>query len=285
VDTPRPSPRTNRTRRVPHPVQGVAANAADDLDEVARRAFALAPADTIQALHSSVLLHTEGPSPPSQGYLILTTKHALWASSDFDVRHKIAWDGAAAEKRKSFMIRNNAIEITAAGGAARLFVSSASWTRDQVLSEEVLPLLAAAAAGAYSGVGPNLGAVATAAGGREEPSEAGAATGRASARQRTLTCRVAKDAATPAPAPGAGGEAAAYAARKARARDSITWTVMVLDAVSRVAGPERAPGGACLLELHAPWQVENPPPPSRTNWTRLVPPPVLTGRVSFLLPY
>ena len=28
-----------------------------------------------------------------------------------------------------------------------------------------------------------------------------------------------------------------------------------------------------------------PPPPSRTNWTRLVPLPVLTGRVSSLLPY
>jgi len=28
-----------------------------------------------------------------------------------------------------------------------------------------------------------------------------------------------------------------------------------------------------------------PPPPSRTDWTRLVPPPVLTGRVSSLLPY
>jgi acetyl esterase/lipase len=28
-----------------------------------------------------------------------------------------------------------------------------------------------------------------------------------------------------------------------------------------------------------------PPPPSRTNWTRLVPPPVLTGRVASLLPY
>jgi hypothetical protein len=27
------------------------------------------------------------------------------------------------------------------------------------------------------------------------------------------------------------------------------------------------------------------PPPSRTNWTRLVPPPVLTGHVSSLLPY
>jgi hypothetical protein len=27
-----------------------------------------------------------------------------------------------------------------------------------------------------------------------------------------------------------------------------------------------------------------PPPPSRTNWTRLVPPPVLTGHVSSLLP-
>ena len=27
-----------------------------------------------------------------------------------------------------------------------------------------------------------------------------------------------------------------------------------------------------------------PPPPFRTDWTRLVPPPVLTGHVSFLLP-
>ena len=30
---------------------------------------------------------------------------------------------------------------------------------------------------------------------------------------------------------------------------------------------------------------EVPPPPSRTDWTRLVPPPVLTGHVSSLLPY
>ena len=28
-----------------------------------------------------------------------------------------------------------------------------------------------------------------------------------------------------------------------------------------------------------------PPPPSRTNWTRLVPPPVLTECVASLLPY
>jgi ATP-binding cassette subfamily C (CFTR/MRP) protein 1 len=28
-----------------------------------------------------------------------------------------------------------------------------------------------------------------------------------------------------------------------------------------------------------------PPPPSRTDWTRLVPPPVLTGHVSSLPPY
>jgi hypothetical protein len=28
-----------------------------------------------------------------------------------------------------------------------------------------------------------------------------------------------------------------------------------------------------------------PPPPSRTTWTRLVPPSVLTGHVSYLLPY
>ena len=31
--------------------------------------------------------------------------------------------------------------------------------------------------------------------------------------------------------------------------------------------------------------VPAPPPPSRTNWTRLIPPPVLTGHVSSLLPY
>ena len=31
--------------------------------------------------------------------------------------------------------------------------------------------------------------------------------------------------------------------------------------------------------------VPSPPPPSRTDWTRLVPPPVLTGHVSSLLPY
>jgi len=28
-----------------------------------------------------------------------------------------------------------------------------------------------------------------------------------------------------------------------------------------------------------------PPPPCRTNWTRLVPPPVLSGHVSSLPPY
>jgi 2,3-bisphosphoglycerate-dependent phosphoglycerate mutase len=37
------------------------------------------------------------------------------------------------------------------------------------------------------------------------------------------------------------------------------------------------------VEKHGAEQV--PPPPSRTDWTRLVPPPVLTGHVSSLLPY
>jgi len=33
-----------------------------------------------------------------------------------------------------------------------------------------------------------------------------------------------------------------------------------------------------------PQETSIPPPPSRTNWTRLVPPPVLTGHASSLLP-
>jgi hypothetical protein len=39
---------------------------------------------------------------------------------------------------------------------------------------------------------------------------------------------------------------------------------------------------ARVLDLMRPMLAAKgaPPPPSRTNWTRLVPPPVLTGRVS-----
>jgi hypothetical protein len=32
-------------------------------------------------------------------------------------------------------------------------------------------------------------------------------------------------------------------------------------------------------------QARPPPPPSRTDWTRLVPPPVLNGHAASLLPY
>ena len=45
-----------------------------------------------------------------------------------------------------------------------------------------------------------------------------------------------------------------------------------------VAAPE---GAALVARCAAP----TPPPPSRTNWTRLVPPSVLTGHVSSLLLY
>ena len=42
-------------------------------------------------------------------------------------------------------------------------------------------------------------------------------------------------------------------------------------------------------EARAPWDytAQDPPPPlpSRTNWTRLVPHPVLSGHVSSLAPY
>jgi len=41
------------------------------------------------------------------------------------------------------------------------------------------------------------------------------------------------------------------------------------------------------LRLRDAAYCPNPPPlpPSRTDWTRLVPPPILTGQVSSLLPY
>ena len=46
--------------------------------------------------------------------------------------------------------------------------------------------------------------------------------------------------------------------------------------------PGRRPAYALLEE---PVSYPTPPPPSRTSWTRLVPPSVLTGHVSSLLPY
>ena len=48
-------------------------------------------------------------------------------------------------------------------------------------------------------------------------------------------------------------------------------------------GPRLEPGTA--LPRLAGGQALPPPPPSRTNWTRLVHPSVLTGHVSSLLPY
>ena len=169
------------------PDKAVATNKADDLDETARRAFGLAPADTIQALHSSVFLHPDTPSPPAQGYLILTTKHVFWASPDFAQRRRLPWAGvASAEKRKSFVIRNNAIEILGApggaGGAEKMFLSSSKWDRDAVLADEILPLLHAASAStdAASSAG-NLGGTGAAGARGEDVSEAGSSA-RASSR-------------------------------------------------------------------------------------------------------
>ena len=59
--------------------------------------------------------------------------------------------------------------------------------------------------------------------------------------------------------------------------------------LSEYHDPEDEPTSDSLFE----WDFEQkdlsrdeaPPPPSRTNWTHLVPPPVLTGHVSSLLPY
>jgi hypothetical protein len=59
--------------------------------------------------------------------------------------------------------------------------------------------------------------------------------------------------------------------------------------VQEVATAAACAAAALLLGLSARFtaaeQHPPPPPPSRANWTRLVPPPVLTGRVSSLLPY
>ena len=56
---------------------------------------------------------------------------------------------------------------------------------------------------------------------------------------------------------------------------------------SRPAGPWLGDARACHLQRKPEPRTRTPqtPPPSRTDWTRLVPPPVLTGHASSLLPY
>ena len=53
----------------------------------------------------------------------------------------------------------------------------------------------------------------------------------------------------------------------------------------RLAAPHRGALARAARPLGESWFFAPPPPSSRTNWTRLVPPLVLTGHVSSLLPY
>jgi hypothetical protein len=89
----------------------------DDVDEKTRKLFRLEASDTILAMYSANWHHDPGFT---EGKVLLTTQHLLFISNNDSSsrRRKIAWaDVRSIEKRKSFLVRNNAVYVTTASSS------------------------------------------------------------------------------------------------------------------------------------------------------------------------
>ncbi len=225
----------------------------DDVDEKTRKLFRLEASDTILAMYSANWHHDPGFT---EGKVLLTTQHLLFISNGdaSSRRHKIAWaDVRNIEKRKSFLVRNNAVYVTTE--TSGIFLSSGKWDRDKVVDEEMAVLWR----GGHQALRNQSAASA------EDDSHQFANAG---VRCRTLTCSVVEALKTPRNSvnrPAAGGApgrlvgdpAMEYERQLQRSRDAVTFTVSVIDSKTLGRGVDRQPGNPCVIELHAPWILEN----------------------------
>jgi len=233
----------------------------DDVDEKTRKLFRLEASDTILAMYSANWHHDPGFT---EGKVLFTTQHLLFISNGdaSSRRRKIAWaEVRNIEKRKSFLVRNNAVFVTT--DTSSIFLSSSKWDRDKVVDEEMAVLWR----GGHQALRNQSAASA------EDDSHQFANAG---VRCRTLTCSVVEALKTPrnivnrSAAGGAAGGAASgaqsrlvgdpameYERQLQRSRDAVTFTVSVIDCKTLGRGVDRHPGNPCVIELHAPWILEN----------------------------
>ena len=234
----------------------------DDVDEKTRSIFRLEPSDTILNMHSANWHHDPGFT---EGKVLFTTHHLLFVSNDdsFSRRRKIAWtDVRNIEKRKSFLIRNNAVNVITDGEGGGIFLSSSRWDRDKVVEEEMNVLWrdgqqALKSEASATSIDPPLNDSYQFADSR--------------VRCRTMTCKVVEALKTPRSAalpakPASSGAAHArvvtdasieYERQLQRSRDALTFTVSVVDALTHGRGSDRKVGSPCFIELHTPWVLDN----------------------------
>ena len=200
----------------------------DDVDEKARAAFALDDSDVILSMYSCQM-HKDPHI--IEGYALITTLHLLFMNYSASKLIKLPWkEISTIEKRKSFLIRNNA--IYAATSSQSLFISSGKWDRDKVVEEEMMPLWKSAVGDSSSSLSDSSAPTKTV------------------LRNRTLTCRRMPDK--------HGSQASSeYHSKIARSRDVVTFSVSVLDALTMKTGFERSIGNPLAIQFHSPWTVEN----------------------------
>eukprot|EP00960_Hanusia_phi_P031037 749032-Hanusia_phi.AAC.3 len=209
------------------PNQSVA-KSEDDVDEKARAAFSLDEADVILSMYSCQM-HRDPHI--IEGYALITTFHLLFMNYGASKLVKLPWkEISAIEKRKSFLIRNNAIYASTASQS--LFISSGKWDRDKVVDEEMTPLWRSAVGDSSCSLSDS-----------NAPSKT-------VLRNRTLTCRMMSKTQEES-------KLADYQRKIARSREVISFSVCVLDALTMKNGFERTVGNPLTIQFHSPWTVEN----------------------------
>jgi len=217
----------------------------DDVDDRAKHVFNLPSGDVILVMHPG-MLHDgeglEGVMDAVNGYILLTTHHLLFMTTDFIGKIKMPWaEIENLEKKTSMMVRNNA--VLAQSGRKSALLSSSKWNRDKVFDEDMAPLWNAATS-SHSGAAADV---------LKEKLNHFADHG---TRCRTMTCNIVRAHATMVQKDPA-DKNTVYSRQKLRAKDSLTWTVALVDAVTKKVGADRTVGNPCIIQLHAPWVVDN----------------------------
>jgi hypothetical protein len=258
----------------------------DDIEATARTVFGLMEADVILFIYhgrwhhdpgSSVYTPTVGfaqkfkPRMPgfTDGKIFSTSQHLLFMADGDDgfnsnkakSRHKIAWaDVRGIEKRKSMVVMNNAVLISTTDASESLFLSSTSWDRDEAIDKMSKLCSSPDAASSASEVDSAAG---------KADDEALAGVGIAC---RQVTClrplhplsQLASTAGHRTLEPTSKrkladtlADAVEYKRYQGRAREAMSFNVLPVDAVTAGTFSNRKPGNPCVVEMHAPWIVEN----------------------------
>ena len=261
----------------------------DDTEATAKAVFGLKDSDAILACYPGKWHHDPGESvyTPRAGFykprmpgftdgkIFFTSQHLLFMANGDDgmlfnsnkakSRHKVAWaDVKGIEKRKSMLVRNNAVLISTAASmldpSESLFLSSGDWDRDKAVDKMSKLCSSSDSSVAASGVE-------IAAGAADDDTMAATATG-----CRQLTCLRSNH---PLSQLGSSAGPRAFTSQRktkladmladadeyklhlSRSRDALSFNVMLVDAVTAGTFSNRKTGNPSVIELHAPWIVEN----------------------------